>query len=262
MIDRPVIALIGCNKPLEGETAHTVKARYVDAIATHAGAAPMIVPSLGRPEDAAAIVPRVDAVLLTGSTSNMEPRNYGASEDGRQPRDTARDRTALALVRAARHFQVPVIGVCRGLQEINVALGGTLADERDHAADAESHHAPDDATLEQMFAYGHMITPAPASLLSRIIGTEDVEVNSVHYQRVDRLGEGLRVEATAADGVVEAISSREAEPLVYAVQWHPEWRPEERPHDIAFWRMVGDMARRCAARRAAGETPAQADGTH
>lgn len=252
MIDKPVIAVIGCTKQLEGETAQTVKVRYLDAVAEEAGGAPLIVPSLGRPDDAAAIVARVDAVLLTGSVSNLSPRTYGAT-DGREPFDPGRDRTALALIRAARHFGVPVIGICRGLQEINVALGGTLGDERDLGTGL--HHAPDGADLETQFAFTHEVTPAPASLYARLVGVDPVAVNSVHYQRIDRLGEGLRVEATSQDNVVEAVASREADPLIFAVQWHPEWRPRERSHDIAFWRFVGERARRAAKARAEGLPP-------
>lgn len=262
MLDRPVIAIIGCNKIVEGEPAHIVKARYVDAVVKHAGAAPLLVPSLGNMEIAAAIVPRVDAILLTGSHTNIEPRNYGSAEPGREPKDISRDRTSLAVIKAARHFSVPVIGICRGLQEINVALGGTLADERDLGAQGPSHHAPDGSEMDVMFAYSHAATAAPASLMARIAGTGDIEVNSVHFQRIATLGEGLRVEATSGDGVIEAIASREADPLILAVQWHPEWRPEERAHDVAFWHWVGEMARRYAARRASGVTetgPAEMD---
>ena len=252
MTDRPLIAVIGCNKPLDGEPAQTVKTRYLTALAEEASAVPLIVPSLGRLEDAIAIVPRVDAILLTGSTSNLGPATYGAAA-GREPFDPSRDRTAFALIRAARHLGVPVIGICRGFQEINVALGGTLADERD--AGTGLHHAPDGADLEAQFGFTHEITPAPASLYARLAGTDPLTVNSVHYQHVDRLGDGLRVEATSPDGVVEAFASREADPLVFAVQWHPEWRPRERAHDIAFWRWVGEAARRSARRRAEGVAP-------
>lgn len=249
MSERPLIAVIGCNKTLEGEPAQAVKTRYVAAIAEEASAVPLIVPSLGRADDAIAIVPHVDAILLTGTTSNLEPRTYGAAS-GREPFDPARDRTAFALIRAARHFSVPVIGICRGFQEINVALGGTLKDERD--AGTALHHAPDDADLDAQFGFSHEVMPSPASLYARIAGADPVSVNSVHYQQVDRLGEGLRVEAVSADGVVEAFASREADPLIFAVQWHPEWRPRERAHDVAFWRWVGEAARRNAQRRAEG----------
>ncbi len=252
MMDKPLVAVIGCNRIVEGEPTQTVKMRYVAALIEEAGAVPLVVPSVGRPEDAAAIVARVDAVLLTGSASNIAPRAYGAA-DGREPFDPNRDRTAFALIKAARHFGVPVVGICRGLQEINVALGGSLSDERDTGT--ALHHGADDADLETMFAFSHEVMPAPASLLARIAGSASLTVNSVHYQRIERLGEGLRVEATAPDGTIEAIASRETDPLVFAVQWHPEWRPKERRHDIAFWRWLGEAARRSMTRRAENLPP-------
>ncbi len=249
MTEKPLIGVIGCNRMVEDEPSQVVRTRYISALSEEAGGVPLIVPSLGRAEDAALVASRVDALLLTGSATNIEPRAYGAATS-RDPFDPMRDRTAFSLIRAARHFSVPVFGICRGLQEINVALGGTLSDERD--AGTSLHHAPDTADLDETFAFSHAITPAPASFYARLAGPDPVMVNSVHYQRIDRLGEGLRVEATAEDGTIEAIASREAEPLVFAVQWHPEWHPAERRHDVGFWRWIGEAARQSARRRAEG----------
>lgn len=238
---KPVIGISGCNKVLEGEPAHAVKARYVDGIAVYAGAIPLIVPALGRPEDAPAIVERLDAIMLTGASSNVESLHYGAVA-GRGPHDPGRDRTTLALIRAARDRGIPVIGVCRGFQEINVALGGTLRDQRDGGDQSVIHHAPGDPSLNDMFDHYHEVDVAPGSILENITQCRRLRVNSVHFQMIDRLAEGLRVEATADDGVIEAVASRDGQ-SVYAVQWHPEWHPESRPHDMAFWRHVGEMAR-------------------
>lgn len=238
---KPVIGVIGCNKLLEGEAAHTVKARYVEGITEFAEAIPLIVPSVGRVADIPTIIARLDAVLLTGGTANIEPHHYGTG-GGRGPWDEKRDDTSFAVIEAARSANVPVIGICRGLQEINVALGGTLIDLRDTEAGMHLHHAPDDASLEDMFAHAHTIDVAPGSLLADITGAASLQVNSIHYQTIDKLGSGLRVEATAEDGCIEAISSRDGR-SIFAVQWHPEWRSGERAHDIAFWGYVGALAR-------------------
>lgn len=238
---RPVIGVIGCNKEHEGEPAHAVKARYIEGVARHADAAALIVPSLGAPDDVRAIVPKLDGILLTGATSNMEPHHFGGTlEHG--PSDPGRDGTALALIRTAQAANVPIIGICRGFQEINVALGGTLRDQRDGGDRSVPHHAPDGATLDEQFAHSHAVDVAPGSLLEQIAGARELTVNSVHYQMIDALGDGLRVEARARDGVIEAISSRDGR-SIFAVQWHPEWRPELRPHDIAFWHHVGTLVR-------------------
>lgn len=241
MAQKPVIGIIGCNKELEGEPSHNVKARYVEGVAKFADAIPLIVPSLGQLDDMPAIVARLDAVLLTGATSNIEPHHFGGY-GGREPRDAMRDATSLALIKAAQEAGVPVIGICRGFQEINVALGGTLIDQRDDDEISIAHHASDGASLEEMFAHSHPVDVSPGSSLAQVVGAQRLLVNSVHYQMIDQLGEGLRVEATTADGVVEAISSRDGR-SIFAVQWHPEWRPETRPHDLAFWRYVGELAR-------------------
>jgi len=238
---RPVIGVIGCSKPLEGEIATTVKARYLDAVANHADAIPLIVPSFSRASDVSAIVGRLDAILLTGSTSNISPHHFG-SDAGREPFDAQRDETSIALVHAAQSANIPIIGICRGLQEINVALGGTLADHRDADEVSVEHHAPADVSLEEMFNHFHEVDVAPGSLLSNITGSQNLSVNSVHFQTIARLGDGLRIEATAPDNAIEAISSRDGH-SIFAVQWHPEWRPETRPHDLAIWRHIGNLAR-------------------
>mgnify|MGYP000392144173 CR=1 FL=1 len=241
MNEKPVIGVIACNKPLEGETAQAVKNRYIEAVINYADAIPLIFPSFGRPDDAGPMIARVHALMLTGATSNVEPRHYGADGEA-DPKDPNRDMTSLSLIKAAHALNMPIIGICRGMQEINVALGGTLADQRENPAGKIAHHSSDDATLEEMFSHYHPIDIAPGSNLQKVVGTDKMLVNSVHYQRVERLGDDLRVEATSADGVVEAIASRSG-PSIFAVQWHPEWRPQERPADLAFWRHVGQLAR-------------------
>lgn len=238
---KPVIGVIS-NHIVEDEGAYIVKARYVDAVARHADAVPLICPALEDVRDAAAMVGRLDALLLTGATSNIEPAHYGAAA-GRAPFDPARDGMAAALIAAAIAAGKPVFGICRGLQEINVALGGTLVDQRDGSNQQVFHHAPEGAELDAMFAYGHEVEVVPGTPLAAIAGEKKLAVNSVHFQSIGRLGKGLVVNARAGDGVVEAVSSTGTAAPILAVQWHPEWRPEGRAHDLAFWRNVGAVAR-------------------
>lgn len=247
MTRRPVIGVISCNRIVEGENAYTVKTRYVDAVAKYADAVPLICPSIDQIDNADTILERLDAILLTGSNSNIEPFRYGA-DTGRAPFDPARDAMSDALIKAAVAAGKPVFGICRGLQEINVALGGTLTDQRDAEPPDLAHHAPDGVSIDDMFGYGHTATPVPGTPLSRIVGDKPVAINSVHFQTIGQLGEGLVINARAPDGVVEAISSPSGASPILAVQWHPEWRPETRPHDLAFWREVGEIARAYAKR--------------
>lgn len=243
MQSKPVIAVIACVREVEGEAASIVKRRYLDAVARFCDAVPVIAPAMGCAADAAALVARVDAVLLTGSNSNIEPSRYAPEMPGSPPYDPERDETSSGLIAAAMAAGKPLFGVCRGLQEINVALGGTLVDERGAGLDGPSHHAPEGVDLAEMFAYGHDAVAEPGGVMETIAGSQPVRINSVHFQRVDRLAPGLRVEARSPDGVVEAVSSAPGGPPVLAVQWHPEWKPEGRAHDMAFWRHVGQAAR-------------------
>lgn len=244
---KPVIGVISCNRTVDEEPAYTVKSRYVDAVWRYADAVPLICPSLAEISDVATIVARLDAILLTGSSSNIEPVRYGAST-GRTPFDPARDGMSAALIAAAMAAGKPVFGICRGLQEINVALGGTLKDQRDDLDAALQHHAAEGVSLEAMFGHGHGAVPVADTVMDRITGGQAMAVNSVHYQSIDALGHGLLVTATAEDGGVEAIASLPGATPILAVQWHPEWQPEGRPHDLALWHEIGLIARQAMRR--------------
>ena len=239
---RPVVGVIACGREVEGEPAQAVKHRYLEALERHAGAVPLIVPSNQSTTHAADIVGRLDALMLTGSNSNIAPRHYGASHPGEAPVDDGRDDMSQALIHAAITAGKPVFGICRGLQEINVALGGTLRDLR-IAGSGVVHHAPPGAALDDMFAFAHPVRVVPGSMLQRFTERENLEVNSVHFQAIDRLAKGLTVNATSADGIIEAVSATHTPAPVFAVQWHPEWRPQGRPHDLAFWHYLGEAAR-------------------
>lgn len=239
---RPIIGVMACARQVEGESAQTVKLRYLEGVSRYADAAPVILPSFQDPANAAAIVARLDAILLTGSSSNIDPVRYASGAPAMAPTDAGRDSFSAALIHAAVDAGKPVFGICRGLQEINVAFGGTLRDMRGTPA-APIHHAPDDADLAAMFGHAHDIAIVPGSLLDRYAGAASLRVNSVHFQAIDTLGQGLVANATAADGVIEAISAGHTAAPVFAVQWHPGWQPDSRPHDLAFWHYLGQSAR-------------------
>jgi len=242
MQHRPLIGVIACERVVEGEPAQAVKHRYLEAVERHAHALPVVIPTNQPEEHAADIVARLDAILLTGSGSNIEPKRYGSRTPPQPPTDRGRDGFSAALIRAAIVAGKPVFGICRGLQEINVALGGTLHDLRDEPNRAP-HHAPPEAALDDTFAFSHPAKVVSGSILQRFAMSDALTVNSVHYQAIDRLGEGLVVNATGPDGVVEAISALNTAAPVFAVQWHPEWQPEGRKHDLAFWNYLGEAAR-------------------
>ena len=241
---RPVLGLICCTRQVGGEPAQSVINRYVAAASRHADASVLLIPSLVGAADPADVIARLDGILLTGSPSNLETQRYGAPDPtAAGPFDPDRDAMADGLVHAATAAAKPVFGVCRGLQELNVIFGGTLRRDMRAASELLPHHAPDGATLDQMFEHTHPVDLAPEGVLGRTFGARRITVNSVHFQGVDRLGDGLAVEARAPDGVVEAFSARVGEAPVLAVQWHPEWEPGGDPNSAAFFQILGRALR-------------------
>jgi len=238
---RPVIGVIACGRAVEGEPAQAVKHRYLEAVERFAKAIPIIVPSNQPTQHAADLVARLDAVVLTGSNSNISPRHYGSELAGHAPVDDGRDDFSKALIHAAITAAKPLFGICRGLQEINVALGGTLRDLR-ATGEGHVHHAPPEASLEDMFGFEHEIEVKSTGLLHRVVEADRLRVNSVHFQAIDRLAEGLVINAWGPGGVIEAIATSHTPAPVFAVQWHPEWRPEGRAHDLAFWHYLREAA--------------------
>lgn len=242
MTNRPVFGIIACNRNSGGEPAQSVMTRYVAQAMRYADAAALIVPSLPNLMSASEVAPRLDALLLTGSPSNVETSRYGAEDpDAVGPFDPARDSMALALVDAMLALGRPVFGICRGFQELNVAFGGSL--RRDLGDTQFSHHAAEGADLAGMFAHTHAVNLTPGGRLDGVYARSQLTVNSVHYQGVDRLGSGLTVEATAPDGIIEAFSAQVGNAPVLAVQWHPEWQTDASPDAQALFAEMGRLAR-------------------
>lgn len=224
MAARPVIALSSCVRTLaaEGLNFHVAAEPYVDAVAEAAEALPLLIPALGRAIDADALLDAVDGVLLTGSLSNVHPRHYGRIDDEPcPPTDERRDATTLPLIRAAVARDVPMLAICRGLQEVNVALGGTLF-PRLHEVTGRLDHRTHATLPEEQFAPAHEVMLVPEGQLHRLAGAPRLSVNSLHGQGIDRLAPGLAVEATAADGQIEAVRIIGCD-FAIGVQWHPEW---------------------------------------
>lgn len=242
---RPVLGIICCTRTVGQDEAQAVMNRYVTAAMAHADCAALLVPSLPTLMDAGEVAPRLDGLLLTGSPSNVAPARYGEGDaaDAEGPFDAARDEMTAALVEACLAAGKPVFGICRGLQELNVIFGGTLRRDMSRADAPLPHHAPDDAAWDAMFAHGHDVALTPGGVLSRALGTERMEVNSVHFQGVARLGDGLQVEASAPDGVVEAFSATRYGAPVLAVQWHPEWRTAESGASRTYFNLLGRALR-------------------
>jgi putative glutamine amidotransferase len=246
---RPILGIVCCTRTIGTEFAQAVINRYVVSALKYADAAGLLVPALPELMGACEVAPRLDGLLLTGSPSNIEPHRYGEpqAEDAEGPFDPGRDAMTAGLIEAMLGLGKPVFGVCRGLQELNVAFGGTLRRDASSHPDLIAHHAPADVPFDDMFAHEHEVALTPGGLLQRGLGREALTVNSVHYQGIARLGAGLSIEATAPDGVVEAVSAEVNGAPVLAVQWHPEWRTDANPDSQAFFRLLGRALRGEAA---------------
>ena len=247
---QPIVAVSTDVRQFENYTWHAAPRQYVEAALSGAGVLPMLLPSLGDRIDFDWLLASVDGVMVTGSKSNVYPALYGreATEaDG--PYDHDRDATTLPLIRKAIERGVPLLAICRGIQELNVALGGTLATEIQERDGAMDHRAPQSDVQDERFAIRHPIAIKPGSCLAGVFGAGEVKVNSVHRQGLDRLGERLDVEAVAEDGTVEAVSVRGAPAFAVGVQWHPEYWVASDDASARIFRAFGDAVREHAAAR-------------
>ncbi len=239
---RPVLGVIACNRIVGTESAQAVMDRYIRAAMTYADVAALIVPSLADLMTAAEVAPRLDGILLTGSPSNVATARYG-EDGGAGPFDDARDEIALSMVDRMIDAQKPVFGICRGFQEINVALGGTLRRDTSASDELIRHHAPDGVAFDEMFSHRHPVELAKDGMLAAAYAKPAMDVNSVHYQGIGTLAEGLSVEARAPDGLVEAYSARPNGATLLAVQWHPEWGTENDPDSQTYFHLLGKALR-------------------
>jgi putative glutamine amidotransferase len=234
MTSRPVLGVIACQRTVGIEPAQAVMERYIRSAMAHADVAALIVPSL--PDLMSA------AEVLTGSPSNVDPAHY-QDDGGDGPFDPGRDAIALSLVERMIDASKPVFGICRGFQEINVAMGGTLRRDTSASDELLRHHAPEGASFDAMFDHLHPVHLSEGGMLAQAFGKTDLTVNSVHFQGVGRLAPGLAIEAKAPDGLVEAYSARPNGAPVIAVQWHPEWDAGTNADSAAFFRLLGRAMR-------------------
>ncbi|WP_395634576.1 gamma-glutamyl-gamma-aminobutyrate hydrolase family protein [Sphingorhabdus sp.] len=241
-MSRPVLGVIACNRMVGSEVAQAVMNRYIRAAMIYADVAALIIPSLPDLMTAAEVAPRIDGMLLTGSPSNVATRLYG-DEGGDGPFDDGRDEIAMSMVDRMIDARKPVFGICRGFQEINVALGGTL--RRDTSANDTliRHHAPDDVDFDAMFDHRHPVELADGGMLSSAYAKGALDVNSVHFQGIGTLADGLTVEARAPDGLIEAYSARPNGAPLLAVQWHPEWGTENDVDSQTYFHLLGKALR-------------------
>lgn len=250
MPQQPLVAVSTDVRQFENYVWHAAPRQYLEAAIAGAGVFPVLVPSFGDRLDLDGLLDTVDGVMVTGSRSNVHPSLYGreATEaDG--PYDPDRDATTLPLIRKAIERGVPLLAICRGIQELNVALGGTLATEIQDRPGMLDHRAPVSDNQDERFAIRQPVSIKPGSCLAGVFGAGEVMVNSVHRQAIDRLGGRLQVEAVAEDGTIEAVSVRDAPAFAVGVQWHPEYWVHTDSASGKIFRAFGDAVRAHAAAR-------------
>ncbi|HQT84562.1 MAG: peptidase C26 [Acidiphilium sp. 37-64-53] len=214
-----IIGIPACTKLINNHHQHATPARYGEALMRASDALPLLIPPEG--EAMLAVLDRLDGILFNGSPSNVMPTRYGATADETpDSHDPDRDATTLPLLVAAIARGMPVFGICRGLQELNVALGGTLH-QQVHTIPGRSDHRGGVGTRAEQYAVRHQVSLTGS--VARICGSDTIMVNSLHGQAIDRLAPSLVVEATAPDGTIEAVRVADAKGFALAVQWHPEW---------------------------------------
>lgn len=220
-MDKPLIGVVMCHTQKDGHPAWVLYQKYLDAI-MDAGGVAIALPH--RPGLGATIshctLPLLDGLLLPGSPSNIEPWRYGASGE-EEDADPGRDELALTLIPQALQQRLPLLAICRGMQEMVVATGGTL--NRQLSSATVRHYADTDAPLAAQYAPAHSVQLTATGELARLLGVASLQVNSLHQQGIQAIGPRLQTEATAVDGVIEAVSIPR-HPFAIGVQWHPEWR--------------------------------------
>lgn len=255
---QPLIAVSTDVRQFENYTWHATPQQYLEAVVAGAGAFPVMVPSFGERLDLDALLSAVDGVMLTGSKTNVHPALYGGdSSEANGPYDEARDSTTLPLIRKAIERGVPLLAICRGIQELNVAMGGTLASEIQEREGVLDHRAPVSDDQDERFAIRQKVTIKPGSCLAGVLGAGDIAVNSVHRQAAERLAPKLQIEAVAEDGTVEAVSVKDARAFAVGVQWHPEYWVKSDSVSQKVFRAFGDAVRQHAAVRLAARSAAE-----
>ncbi|MBH9988666.1 gamma-glutamyl-gamma-aminobutyrate hydrolase family protein [Bartonella sp. W8098] len=238
MADRlkPLIAVPSDCLGFDGYVWNGAPVQYLEAASKVADVAPLIVPSLGRDADIQSILAVVDGVLITGAKSNVNPARYGeAATTDHEPFDFSRDETSFSLIHAAIRLGLPLLAICRGIQELNVALGGTLSPALQKIPGKLDHRANDKSDSDKKFAIRQPVHVSENTSLSKIVGTGEIMVNSVHQQGINKLAPRLVAEATAPDGTIEAVSVKDAKDFSLGVQWHPEyWATSDIPSNKIF----------------------------
>jgi putative glutamine amidotransferase len=241
---KPIVGITCCSSLNGIHHQQVVGDKYIRALMAGSDVIPVLIPSFG--EAMLEILPHLDGIYLTGSYSNMEPHHFGGTELGvDMPRDPNRDTTNLTLLKKAVELKIPVLGICRGFQEMNVALGGTLHQQVFELDNMTEHREDKSVSMDEQYSLSHDLNLAETGILSTLMNGELVQkVNSLHGQGVDKLADSLKVEGTAPDGLIEAFSLADSASYYLGLQWHPEWKIAENPFYTEIFKSFGAACRK------------------
>ncbi len=241
----PIVGVSAClYKADTPKPYHAVDDKYLRAVAVSSNTMPIVIPALGNLLDIPKLVSKLDGIMLTGSASNVHPERYNtAPSPEAEPYDPMRDQTTFALIQEALKQEVPLLAICRGFQELNVALGGSLYPQVKNIPGRMDHSSPDTKDMDIDYGPNHTISIQSQGCLYSILKNSEAKVNSLHYQAIDQLGSRLIADAVAKDGTVEAISMPAQKSFVLGVQWHPEYKADDNNVSKAIFKAFGEAVR-------------------
>ena len=246
----PLVGLPADTYENHGFMFHSLGDKYVSALSEVSKVLPVMIPSMIDPLNLDALLDHFDGILMTGAVSNVHPPHYGEKPSAdHEPYDHNRDNTTLKLIRAVIDRGIPLFCICRGFQELNVVMGGSLETELQRGEGRLDHRAKPSDDTDVRYGPSHKVSIAKGGLLELIIVKSETMVNSIHRQGVKTLGPGLNVEATATDGVIEAISVKGAKSFAFGTQWHPEYKAASNPDSVKLFNAFGDAVRAHARQR-------------
>jgi putative glutamine amidotransferase len=250
---RPLVGLPADTYEKDGFLYHSLGDKYVRALTDVADVETVMIPNVIDPDNLDGLLHHFDGVLMTGAVSNVHPPHYGEEPtQDHEPYDHHRDAITLQLIRRVIDRGIPLFCICRGFQELNVAMGGSLETELQRGNGRLDHRAPQSDDINVRYAPRHSIDIRQGGFLHQLLDKRETMVNTIHRQGIKTIGAGLNVEATAPDGIIEAVSVKGAKAFAFATQWHPEFKAAENPDSVKLFSAFGDAVR--AHRRARSET--------
>ena len=234
---RPLVGVTADYRTYDKAPYHVVGDKYLRAVWEAADCTPLVIPAMAESQEAAAMLEALDGLLFTGSPSNVHPTLYGHTPSERyEPYDQARDAMTFRMIEAALEKGLPTLFICRGFQELNAALGGTLHPRVHEVEGRLDHRMPKHDDPDVRYGPRHAMTFTSGGAFAEIAGATEIEVNSLHGQGIDRPAPGLMIEGHAPDGTPEAVTVDGAKAFALGVQWHPEYKPLENAFSTRLFR--------------------------